>query len=74
MDSLNSDGVASLRAKIVEFFDHTLVAFGVLSQRVDDPEFTKMHGSGNSSRFRVSGDELDILDTTTLISLENVCH
>lgn len=69
-DLLDSDSVTGLRTEIIELFDHTLVAIGVLAQRIDDPELTQVHGSGNSSRFGVTGDELDVLNTTTLIMLE----
>lgn len=44
---------------------------GVLAQRVNHPKLTQVHGSGDSSGFWVSGNELDILDTTTLIELED---
>lgn len=69
-DLLDSDGVTSLGTKIIELFDHTLVTIGVLAQRIDDPELTQVHGSGNSSRFGVAGDELDVLNTATLVVLE----
>lgn len=68
---LDSNGVTGLGTEIVEFLNHTLVAIGVLSQGVNDPELTQVHSSGNGGGFRVSGNELDILDTTTLIELED---
>lgn len=68
---LDSNGVTGLGTEIIEFLDHTLVAIGVLSQRVNDPELTQVHSSGDSGGFRVSGNELDILDTATLIELED---
>lgn len=68
---LYSNGVTGLGTEIIEFLDHTLVAIGVLSQRVNDPELTQVHCSGDSGGFRVSGNELDILDTATLIELED---
>lgn len=70
---LDSNSVTGLGTEIVEFLNHTLVAIGILSQRVNDPELTQVHSSGDSGRFRVPGNELDILDTTTLIELEDVC-
>lgn len=69
-DLLDSDSVTGFRTEVVELFNHTLVAIGVLSQRIDDPELTQVHGSGNSSGFGVAGDELDVLNTATLIMLE----
>lgn len=68
---LDGDGVTSLGTEVVELLNHTLVAVGILAQRVDNPELTQVHGSGNSSGFGVTGDELDILDTATLGGSEN---
>lgn len=68
---LDSNSITGLGAEIVEFLNHTLVAIGVLSQRVNDPELTQVHSSGDSGGFRVSRNELDILDATTLLELEN---
>lgn len=65
-DLLNSDGVASLGTKIVEQLCCALVSVGVLAEGIDDPHLSEVDGSGKSSGVRVSGDELDILDTTSL--------
>jgi len=69
---LDGDGVTGLRAKVEEQFNHTLVAIGILAQRVDNPELTQVHGSGDGSGFGVSGNELDVLNTATLVRLGQV--
>lgn len=42
---------------------------GVLTERIDNPHLAEMDSSSDSSRFRVSRNELDILDTTSLTLL-----
>lgn len=41
----------------------------VLALRVDDPDLAEVNGGGESSAFLVAGDELDVLDTTSLITI-----
>ena len=66
---LDSDGIAGLGTKIVEFLDNTLIAIRIFAQRIDNPELAQVHGGSNGGRFGVTGDELDVLNTTTLIKL-----
>lgn len=37
--------------------------------RVDDPHLAEMHRGGQSRRLLVSGDELDVLDTAALLTV-----
>jgi hypothetical protein len=62
----NRVSLTDLVAEIVDELGDTLVAVGILATRIDDPELCTTHGSGDSSTFRVSRDELHILDTRTL--------
>ena len=66
VDVLDGDSVAGLGAKIVELLDDTLLAIGIFAEGVDDPDLTEMDGSSESGSFWVIGNELDVLDTTTL--------
>lgn len=65
-NSLNSDDIASLRTEIVEQLCCTLFSIGVFAERIDNPHLTEVDSSSKSSGFRVSRDELDVLDTTSL--------
>ena len=64
---LNGNRVTGLGTKVIEFLNYTLITIGVFAQRVNDPKLTQVYGSGDSSRFGVSRNELDVLDTTALI-------
>jgi hypothetical protein len=66
LDVLDSDSVTGLGTKIVELLNNTLLAVGILAKGVDDPDLAEVDGSSESGSFRVIGNELDILDTTTL--------
>lgn len=63
---LDSDSVTGLGTKIVELLNNTLLAVGILAKGVDDPDLAEVDGSSESGSFRVIGNELDVLDTTTL--------
>jgi hypothetical protein len=67
---LDSNSITSLGSKVKELFDHTLVAVRVFAQRVDNPNLAQVDSSSDSGRLGVSGDKLDILDTTTLVRLD----
>jgi hypothetical protein len=69
---LDGNSVTGLGSKVKELFNHALVTVRILAQRVDNPKLTQVHSSGDSSRFRVSGNELDVLNTATLVKLEQV--
>lgn len=63
---LNGNSVASLRAKVVQKLNSTLVTMLVLAEGIDDPDLAKVNCSGQGSGLLVAGNELDILDTTSL--------
>lgn len=63
---LDSNGVTGLLSKVVEELNGTLLAVLVGAEGVDDPDLSKVDGGGDGSRLLVTGDELDILDTTTV--------
>lgn len=63
---VDGNGVTGLLAEVVEKLNGTLLALGVLAEGVDDPDLSKVDGGGDSSRLLVTGDELDVLDTTTV--------
>lgn len=63
---VDGNGVTGLLSEVVEELNGTLLAVLVGAEGVDDPDLSKVDGGGNGSRLLVSGDELDILDTTTV--------
>jgi hypothetical protein len=67
---LDSNSITSLGSKVIELLDHTLVAVRIFAQRVDNPNLAQVDSSSDSSRFGVSGDKLDILDTAALVRLD----
>lgn len=69
MSLLDSDGVTGLRAEVVQELSDTGLAVLVLALGVDDPDLAEVNGGGESSAFLVAGDELDVLDTTSLLKI-----
>lgn len=66
---LDSSGVAGLRAEVIQQLSDTGLAMLVLALGVDDPDLAEVDGRGESSAFLVAGDELDVLDTTSLLTI-----
>lgn len=63
---VDGDGVAGLLAEVVEELDGALLAVLVGAEGVDDPDLAEVDGGGDGGGLLVAGDELDVLDTTTV--------
>ena len=63
---VDGDRLLSLGAEAVEKLSNTLVALGVLSEGVDDPDLTRANGSSDGSSLLVTGDKFDVLNTLTV--------
>lgn len=59
---VNGEVVARLGAEVEKKLCNTLLALGVLAERVDDPDLTRSDGGGEGCGLFVSRDELDVLD------------
>ena len=71
---VDGDNVARVGTKVVEELCDTLLAVGILTERIDYPDLTEVDSSGKSSRFVVAWDELDVLDTATLENQSQRCQ
>src|SRR5689334_9475273 len=68
---VDGECVLGLLGEVDEEFSNTLLAGGVFAGWVDDPDLTGSDGGSESGGFRVSWDELDVLDTTSCFKLAN---
>lgn len=65
-DLLDRNFVAGVWPKVIKEFGHTLFSSGIGSERIDDPHLAEFNGGGQSSALRITGDELDVLNSATL--------
>lgn len=66
-DLLNGNSVSSLGTEIIELLDNTLLAVRIFAKGVDNPNLTEVNGSSQSGSLRVIRNELDVLNTATLL-------
>ena len=62
---VDSKVLPGTRAEVKEQLCDALVAVGVLTERVDNPDLARAYSGGEGSGLFVAGNELDILDTLT---------
>ena len=65
-DSLDCNYVLGFGTEVVQKLCYTLLAASVVAKGVDDPDLAQGDCCGDSSGFRVAGDEFDVLDTASL--------
>jgi len=63
---VDGEVLTSTRAEIEEQLCDALVAIGVLTERVDDPDLARAYSGGEGGGLFVAGDKLDVLDTLTI--------
>ena len=69
VDILDGDLIACFRTEIIEELGNTLLAIGICPEWIDDPDLSKMHSGGESSRLFVARDEFDVLYSAALDDL-----
>ena len=70
-DSLDCNYVLGFGTEIVQKLCYTLLAAAVIPEGVDDPDLAQGDCCGDSSGFRVAGDEFDVLDTASLFHIQH---
>lgn len=66
--------IASVISEIIKQLRGTLVTVGVLFERIDNPDLTEVHSCSQGSGVGVTRDELDVLNTATLMLVSLFAH